>query len=159
MIFLAAMAILAACSGAMAQLRTNVGIQPVWGPTGYDFVENYYIPDINAYYNVPTHQYIYSEHDQWVKNENLPARYGNTDLSVYHKVVINDQEPWLQNDRYSQKYKRYKGKHDQHAIRDSHDQRYWENPQHPEHARWQGAPSNGAQHGQENEHPEERGRH
>ncbi len=28
----------------------NVDRQPVWGPTGYDYVEYYYLPDIEVYY-------------------------------------------------------------------------------------------------------------
>ena len=43
---------------AAAQVRFNVnfniGSQPVWGPIGYDYVEYYYLPDIEVYYYVPT---------------------------------------------------------------------------------------------------------
>ncbi len=41
-------------------LNFNVESQPIWGPTGYDHVEYYYFPDIEAYYNVPQHMYYYA---------------------------------------------------------------------------------------------------
>jgi len=41
---------------AFSQMETNVNInivnQPIWGPTGYDQADNYYIPEIEVYYNV-----------------------------------------------------------------------------------------------------------
>ena len=39
-------------------LNFNIGSQPAWGPTGYDKVEYYYMPDIDAYYNVQKKQFI-----------------------------------------------------------------------------------------------------
>lgn len=39
----------------------NVDRQPVWGPTGYDYVEYYYFPDMDVYYYVPGHRYYYLE--------------------------------------------------------------------------------------------------
>ena len=41
---------------AQINLHININQQPVWGPTGYDHVDYYYLPDINAYYNVPSRQ-------------------------------------------------------------------------------------------------------
>ena len=42
-------------------LNFNIDSQPIWGPTGYDYVEYYYLPDIEVYYNVPQHRFIYFE--------------------------------------------------------------------------------------------------
>jgi hypothetical protein len=47
-------------------LGFNVDRQPVWGPTGYDHVEYYYLPDIEVYYNVPQHRYYYNERGRWI---------------------------------------------------------------------------------------------
>ena len=48
-----------------AQLRLglnfNIGTQPIWGPTGYDHADYYYMPDIDVYYNISNRQYIYME--------------------------------------------------------------------------------------------------
>src|SRR5258708_10183346 len=46
-------------------LNINVGMQPKWGPSGYDHVDYYYMPDIDVYYNVPAQQYIYFNNGRW----------------------------------------------------------------------------------------------
>jgi hypothetical protein len=37
---------------------------------------------------------------------------------------------------YRDKYATFKGRHDQGAIRDSRDEKYYVNPHHPEHENW-----------------------
>ena len=125
-------------AGAQVSVHVNLGVQPVWGPTGYDYVNYYYIPDIDAYYDVPNQQYVYFEGGRWVTRRNLPDRYHNFDLYGAHKVVINDRSPWMHNDRYRQQYSNYRGQHDQQVIRDSRDERYYANPNHPHHSEWHG---------------------
>src|ERR1700722_15363691 len=83
---------------AQVSLQVNIGLQPVWGPVGYDHVEYYYMPDIDAYYYVPGHQYIYFEGGRWVFAAALPPRL-NYDVYKGYKVVINDPKPYLHNDR------------------------------------------------------------
>jgi hypothetical protein len=114
----------------------NLGSQPVWGPTGYDHAENYYLPDIDVYYNVPTHRYYYNENGRWIYGSNLPSRYRNYDLYNSHKVVINERNPWKNNDRHRTQYASFKGQHDQSPIRDSHDSKYFVNKNHPQHNVW-----------------------
>ncbi|HEY9196833.1 MAG TPA: hypothetical protein VIM77_11225, partial [Mucilaginibacter sp.] len=105
-------------------LGVNIGSQPAWGPVGYDYVNYYYLPDIDAYYDVPTHQYIYFNNNVWVHRTYLPVRYRNYDLYHGYKVVINDRNPWLRHDYYRTHYINYRGRHDQVVIRNSHDARY-----------------------------------
>ena len=123
---------------AQVSIHVNLGLQPIWGPIGYDYVDYYYIPDIEAYYNVPQQQYTYFVDGRWVTSLYLPPRYRNFDLYHAHKVVINEPNPWMHNDRYRGQYGQYRGRHDQQAIRDSRDQRYYENPKHPMHNQWRG---------------------
>ncbi|MEP7277505.1 MAG: hypothetical protein ABI813_02580, partial [Bacteroidota bacterium] len=73
----------------------NIGVQPAWGPSGYDYAENYYLPDVEAYYSVPRHQFIYFDGGRWVFSSSLPGRYGNYDLYSGYKVVLNERDPWL----------------------------------------------------------------
>ena len=40
-------------------VNVNVATQPNWGPSGYENVNYYYMPDIETYYYVPKHQFIY----------------------------------------------------------------------------------------------------
>ena len=71
-------------STAYAQLSVsvsfNVDRQPIWGPTGYDHVDFYYLPDIDVYYSVPQHRYFYSEGSRWTSGSSLPSRYRGFDL-------------------------------------------------------------------------------
>jgi len=46
---------------AQARVNVNIGVQPQWGPDGYDHVEYYYLPDIDVFYNVRNRQYVYDE--------------------------------------------------------------------------------------------------
>lgn len=105
-------------------LNLNIGSQPDWGPTGYDHVDYYYMPDIDSYYDVANHQYIYLSGSRWTRSSSLPARYGNYDLYHGYKVVVNEPKPYLHNRVYRAKYAKYKGRKDQPVIRDSHDIKY-----------------------------------
>lgn len=102
-----------AANQASAQLRVNVNInignQPEWGPSGYDYVDYYYMPDIEVYYNVPSRQFVYFNDGHWVFVSSLPVRYGNYNLYNGYKVVINEPRPYLQHTTYKIKYAGYKG--------------------------------------------------
>jgi hypothetical protein len=124
-------------SAASAQtFSINIGTQPVWGPVGYDHVEYYYLPDIDAYYYVPQHQFVYLEGRQWRRAANLPSRYGKYDLYSAHKVVINERTPYRHPQVYREKYGSFKDRHDQQSIRDSREEKYFVNKGHPEHSKW-----------------------
>ncbi len=98
---------------AQSQVRLNVNInigsQPAWGPAGYDYVEYYYMPDIDVYYHVPTRRYIYLSGGNWAFVYTLPSRFGYYDLYRGYKVVINEPRPYLHHHVYTVKYARYKG--------------------------------------------------
>ncbi|HEY4111289.1 hypothetical protein [Puia sp.] len=110
---------------AQIKFSVNIGVQPSWGPTGYDHVEYYYIPDIQAYYYVPNHQFVYQRGGRWVFSQDLPARYHDFDLYHSHKVVINEPKPYLHYQEHQRMYDHFRGEHDrQEFIRGSHDNRY-----------------------------------
>ena len=77
---------------AQAQLSVNVnfGSPPMWGPVGYSEVHYYYLPDVEAYYDVPASMFIYQVGGVWVHRTYLPTRYRNYDLYSGYKVVMND---------------------------------------------------------------------
>src|ERR1035437_616432 len=118
---------------AQISVNFNIGVQPIWGPTGYDYAEYYYFPDIDCYYYVPQHRFYYFEGGNWIYGSSLPSRYGYFNLYNSYKVVVNERDPWQHNDTYRQKYASYKGRHDQQPIRDSRDSKYFVNPSHPQH--------------------------
>jgi len=127
--------------GAQAQVkfnvRVNLGSQPAWGPTGYDHVDYYYLPDTDCYYDVNAGQFVYFSRGRWIYARTLPARYGRVDLYNTYKVVVNEPRPYQHADVYRQKYGSYRGHHDQQVIRDSHEEKYFVVRDHPRHAEWQ----------------------
>jgi len=114
----------------------NLNNQPAWGPTGYDYVENYYLPDIDVYYNVPSQRYYYNQRGRWISSLSLPSRFGNFDFYNSYKVVVNERNPWRNHVSYRDKYSSFKGRRDQEPIRDSRDSKYFANRYHPEHNNW-----------------------
>ncbi|MGA2624872.1 MAG: hypothetical protein ABSF91_13520 [Bacteroidota bacterium] len=137
---LAAIAVVILVSTVCAQVHVNLNLnldrQPIWGPTGYDHVEYYYLPDIEVYYNVPQHKFWYNERGRWVSGSSLPSRYRDFDLYRSYKVVVNEPAPYRNHKMYQEKYGSYKGRHDQEPIRDSRDSKYFVNKNHPGHKNW-----------------------
>jgi len=125
-------------STAFAQfsVRVNFTSQPIWGPVGYDYVEYYYLPDIQVYYYVPSHRYVYMERGRWVSHSYLPQRYRNYDVYHARKVVINESRPYLHHDTYRERYSRSNDYSNQESIRDSHEEKYYRNKSHPQHKKW-----------------------
>src|SRR6201999_4501720 len=99
-------------------LGLNIGSQPDWGPVGYDHADYYYMPDIDVYYDVANHQYVYLQNNVWVHAGTLPPRYANYDIYHGYKVVLNQREPWKRATEIRKKYSSFKGRRDQTVIRD-----------------------------------------
>jgi hypothetical protein len=114
----------------------NISDQPIWGPTGYDRADYYYIPDIDSYYSVSERQYIYRDGANWRHAASLPPSYSNHDPYHSYKVVINEDKPYQNNVSHQAKYGTFKGVKDQPVIRDSRDPKYFVNKDHPEHNNW-----------------------
>ncbi len=111
-------------------ININIGSQPAWGPTGYDHVDYYYFPDIDAYYNVPKRQYVYLNKNQWVFTNSLPYKYSGFDPYRRYKVVINRPAPYKDGDMYRNKYAGFSDGRGpkQESIRDSKDEKYKNHP-------------------------------
>lgn len=111
---------------AQVNVNLNVGRQPVWGPIGYDRADYYYLPDIDAYYDVSKRQFVYPENGRWITDRNLPVRYKGYDLYNGYKVVINEPNPYLQADKNRERYGKYKGWKGprQVVIRDRRDEKF-----------------------------------
>jgi hypothetical protein len=111
-------------SDAQVRVSLNIGRQPTWGPVGYNYVDYYYLPDIDVYYYVPDGYYVYYDRGRWVNAYRLPSRYDYYDLYRGYKVVINQPRPWLNHAYYRTHYVKYRGYYGQSVIRDCHDKRY-----------------------------------
>jgi len=110
-------------SNAQVSVNINLGLQPAWGPSGYNHVEYYYLPDVEAYYYVPRRQFIYMDRGQWVYRSALPARYRTYNLYDGYKVVINSPRPYQYFGTHKVKYAKFKGYHGkQSVIKNGHSQ-------------------------------------
>jgi hypothetical protein len=119
-------------ASAQVSVSVNIGTQPLWGPVGYDVVEYYYLPDVEAYYYVPRRQFVYLSGGNWIFATSLPARYRTYDLYTGYKVVINEPRPYVHFTDHKVKYAKYKGaRSKQVVIRDSRDPKYYVVKGHP----------------------------
>lgn len=113
-------------------VQVNLVSQPIWGPVGYDYVEYYYLPDIETYYYVPRRQFVYFNNGQWIFVSALPARYRAYNLYSGYKVVINGPRPYLLFTTHKVKYAKFKGNNGkQIIIRNSNDPKYFVVKGHP----------------------------
>ena len=70
-------------------ININIGDQPAWRVPGYNYVEYYYLPDIECYYYVPRHQFIYLSNGRWTFSYSLPYWHRGYNLYTGYKVVVN----------------------------------------------------------------------
>jgi len=100
-------------AAAFSQVTIVFGTPPAWGPSGYNSVQYYYLPDVESYYDVQNSRFIYYERGAWVRRANLPYRYRKYDLYSGYKVVMTDyrgNSPYVHFKEYKVKYKKgYKG--------------------------------------------------
>jgi hypothetical protein len=103
---------------AQVHVNVNIGVQPAWGPAGYNYAAYYYLPDIEAYYSVSDRQFTYFDDGRWTSSTYLPGRCANYDLYSGYKVVINGRNPWnhFYDDR--SRYSAFRYRHDQVVISD-----------------------------------------
>lgn len=105
---------------AKAQVSLNVDLN-LWNPPAeYAGTDYYYVPDIESYYCVPKHQYVYLENDNWVFRPTPPPRYRGFNINNGYKVAVNRPTPYkyFSNDRA--RYARYKGNKKQVIIRNNY---------------------------------------
>lgn len=148
--FLIAIAGFSGVEAANINVNINIGVQPAWGPAGYDYAAFYYFPDINIYYNVNQGLFHFPQRGRWVSARYLPFAYRNYDLYGLYKVVISDNNPWLFNSRHINDYRHFRGNRSQVVIRNSHDNRYsdsrrneirWYDDSRGKNNKWQGRDS------------------
>lgn len=98
---------------AQVSVNVNIGSPPLWGPVGYTTERYYYLPDIEAYYDIQTSKFIYFGNGIWIRSIHLPGAYRNYDLYNGYKVVITNYHgntPYIYFKNHKQKYaKGYRG--------------------------------------------------
>jgi len=98
---------LAGSAKAQVSLNVHFGSPPEWGPTGYNDVQYYYLPDVEAYYDINSSMFIYSSGGRWIHRRSLPYRYRNYDLYNGYKVVMTDYHGNTPYTYYPQHRKQY----------------------------------------------------
>lgn len=112
----------AIAANAQVNVNVNIGMQPAWGPVGYDYVRYYYLPDADAYYDVNSRMFMVFANGAWVSRRALPRP---VDLYRVHKIVINDATPWRRHTVYHERYITYRGRpNNVVVIRDSREPKY-----------------------------------
>ncbi|MDP4226597.1 MAG: hypothetical protein Q8910_09470 [Bacteroidota bacterium] len=86
-------------------------VPPSWAPE-YDninSVQYYYLPDIECYYDVWNHEFVYMEDGNWMFSATLPSLFSRFDLNTAFVVVLNNRvhQPWMHFNYYVSHYPRY----------------------------------------------------
>ena len=105
--------VLAGTVQAQVSVSVTLPTPPPWGPVGYSEARYYYLPDVEAYYDVPSSMFIYYNRGAWIHRAYLPGRYRNYDLYNGYKVVMTDYHgdaPYNNFKEHKMKYRKgYRG--------------------------------------------------
>jgi hypothetical protein len=113
---------------AQISIRANIGFQPSYQSSqGYDQDDYFYLPDIEAYYNLGSQMYYYQNYGRWVCTSYLPSRYGNYNYSNLRRYSIRSSRPYMRNNEYRNMYYRQARNYNQQAARDNNYGRYSQN--------------------------------
>lgn len=94
-------------SQAQVSVNINFGTPPVWAPADRVEVQYYYLPEVDAYYDVPAERFIYISNGGWVRSERLPARYSGYNLRGGRIVYLTDyrgNSPYVYHKKHKVKY-------------------------------------------------------
>ena len=115
-LFLVAGCIIYKPAAAQVSININIGSQPVGGPVGYDYVEYYYLPDIEVYYYIPARQFVYLSNGKWIFAASLPYQHRSYNLYTGYKVIINEPQPYLHFHTHQVVYAKYRGNYNRQII-------------------------------------------
>lgn len=127
--------VLILAGSAQGQLSVNVhiGTAPSWGPSGYDDVRYYYLPDVEAYYDIHSSMFIYISGNRWVRSSYLPRHYRNYDLNRGYKVVMHDYRgntPYTHYYQHKKTYSKGYRSHDNRNYGEWNERTYNRQPSH-----------------------------
>jgi hypothetical protein len=84
---------------------------PSWAPyyTNVNQVPYYYLPDIECYYDVLSHDFIYMQDGNWLFASQLPSSYLWYDFNHPFVVMLdyNVYQPWMHHHFYVSNYPKY----------------------------------------------------
>ena len=82
---------------------------PAWAPSYVQGVRYYYLPDIEAYYDLSDREFVYLDNGQWSYSQGLPSVYAGFDLANCFTIALdyNTYQPWMHHHYYVSHYPRY----------------------------------------------------
>lgn len=93
---------------------STVGVQthyenPQWAPSYSAGIRYYYLPDIEAYYDLSAREFVYLSNGQWYYSASCPSNYAGFDLNNCFTVALNVNiyQPWMHHQYYVSHYPRY----------------------------------------------------
>ncbi|MDP9047095.1 MAG: hypothetical protein M3N14_03100 [Bacteroidota bacterium] len=110
------------CKTADAQVGIHVGFnfgtpvytrqrvvveEPVYQPAPVvynNYEDYYYLPDVDAYYNVNRQCYYYNDGNRWVAAAYLPGVYRDYDWRNERRFEVRASRPYLRDDIYRARY-------------------------------------------------------
>ncbi|MBD1386864.1 hypothetical protein IDJ75_16385 [Mucilaginibacter rigui] len=92
-----------------AQVSVSLNVGTWTPPAEYADASYYYLPDVDSYYYVPTHQYIYLSGNTWVWRNTLPVRYNYYNINDGYKVAVYRPRPYRYYYSDRNRYAHYRG--------------------------------------------------
>lgn len=105
-----------------AQVRFHIGVNfgtaPVYvqqQPVAVEDVQYsdnddyYYLPDVDAYYDVADQAYCYMDGDRWVRAAYLPGRFHDFDWRYARHYEVRARRPFMHNDFYRSRFNGFAG--------------------------------------------------
>jgi hypothetical protein len=97
---------------------------PPWAPSYGDVseVHYYYLPDLEIYYDVWNHEYVYLQDGNWIYSSMLPPYYSSYDINNTFVVALDARvhQPWMHHQLYASHYPRYYYRTDHNRYYDPH---------------------------------------
>jgi hypothetical protein len=89
-------------------VAAHVVVAPPVQYADYDEYSNdndyYYLPDVEAYYDVAQQCYYYNDGQQWIHAAYLPGQYRNYDWRNGRHYEVRAQRPYLRHDEYRNRF-------------------------------------------------------
>ncbi len=84
-------------------------VNPGWAPAYFPGVRYYYIPDIEAFYDLSNQDFVYLDDGQWLFSYGLPPMYSGFDLYNAFVIALDADvfQPWMHYQFYVSNYPRY----------------------------------------------------
>ena len=101
--------LIAGTTKAQISVHFDLGAPPMWAPVEHNEARYYYLPDVQAYYDVQSSMFIYYEGNNWIHRSYLPNKYRNYNLYGGYKVPMHGYHgntPYSNFNEYKAKYAR-----------------------------------------------------